>query len=420
MLVPLPPDTRSSYPCRVPTTPVASPAAVRRTRAWVRGALRLEAGQDWVPEPTAEPVPELVEAVRRHRVAELVGAHATGLGVPAEVTDQLDALRSDGRRALMVQLLEIERVHRLLEDAGLDCLVIKGPALAVQSAGDPAARGSGDIDLLVSPDRVEEAHRLLIANGWAQRRGTEVTPGTWAWAHTLRSFNAFTYDGPGSTIDLHWRLDPTLDALPGFDQLWERREIVDLGGILAPSLGRGDVLAHTCLHTAKDSWRWMRSLVDVHRLAARPETWARDRDAEPLRRLEISTLAVTRSVVGLPPTVPADVLSRLDRVPASVLTRALAAQDRPVYAAYPFPGVESLRLMRYMVAASSTPRDLAHSAVSTALPVKAVVGIEARTAWTGVPLTLWYRLRRIRRRSLAWARREPGAGVVDPLVRNRG
>jgi hypothetical protein len=234
----------------------------------------------------------------------------------------------------------------------------------------------------------------------------------------MRSFNAFTYDGPGSTIDLHWRLDPTFDALPSFDEVWARREDVDLGaGVVVPSLGPGDLLAHTCLHTAKDNWRWARNLVDVHRLAGRAATWERDLARAPLRRLELQTLAVTRFLVGLPPTVPDAVLARLDQVPAPVLRRALASQDRPVYATYPFPGIESARLMRYMVTASATPRDLAHSAVSTALPVKAVAGIEARTAWTGVPLSLWYRVRRLRRRSVAWARREPGAGVVEPLAR---
>lgn len=404
----------NSYPCRVHP----SSAAVGRVRAWVRGALSVEAGEPWTPEPVAEPAADLLEAVRRHRVADILSAHAEVLALPEAVAGQIAELRAAGRRALMVQVLETERVQKLFVEAGLDCLVIKGPALAVQSAGDATARGAGDVDLLVSPDRVEEAHRLLSAHGWALRAGTEITPGTWAWKHVLGSFNAFTYDGPGSTIDLHWRLDPTLDALPTFDEVWERREVVDLGGILVPSLGRGDVFAHTCLHTAKDSWRWMRSLVDVHRLAADPRTWERI-GHEPLRRLEVQTLAVTRDVVGLPPTVPAEVTVLLDRVPASVLRRATAAQDRSVYATFPFPGVESMRLFRYMVVASSTPRDLRHSAVSTALPAKAVVGIESRTAWTGVPLTLVHRVRRVRRRGVAWARREPGAGVVEPIVRSR-
>ena len=394
-----------------------SSAAVRRVRSWVRGALRIEAGRGWTAEPATEPVAELIEAVRRHRVAELIGTHAEALAVPDAVTEAVASLRAANRRALIVQVLEIDRLERLFAEAELRCLVIKGPALAKQTAGDQAARGSGDVDLLISPDDVEEANRLLAANGWQMRVGSEVEPGTWAWDHVLRSFNAFTFDGPGSTVDLHWRLDPTLDALPAFDELWERREPVDLGQAQAHTIGFGDLLAHASLHAAKDYWRWLRSLVDVHRLAADPRTWQRSFDTDPLRRLEIETLAVTRFIVGLPPGVPAEVLARLDRVPASVLNRALAAQERPVYAKYPFPGLESIRSLRYMLAASPTARDRRHAAISTMLPAKTVVGIDAQTAWTGVPLTLWHRVRRLRRRSVAWARREPGAGVTDSLLR---
>ncbi|HET6153525.1 MAG TPA: nucleotidyltransferase family protein [Marmoricola sp.] len=394
-----------------------NPAASRRVRAWARGALLLEAGRAWDLDPagTPEPVADLLEVVQRHRVAELLASQADGLGLPAEIAQPLVGIRAASRRAAMVQVLETGRVQGLFAEAEVPCLMIKGPALAVQSAGDPAARGAGDVDVLVAPERIEDAYRLLADHGWRLREGTEVTPGTWAWRHVIRSFNAFTFDGPGSTVDLHWRLDPTLDALPDFAVAWQRREQVNIGGLVVPTLAHADLLAHTSLHTAKDSWRWMRSLVDVHRLARDPRTW--ERPSGSLRRLEVSTLAVTREIVGLPDGVPAEVLALVDRVPSSVLARARAAQDRPVYATYPFPGTESLRLLRYMVAASPTRRDLGHSVVSTVLPVKAVVGIESRSGWTGVPLTLWYRIRRLRRRSVAWVRREPGAGVVEPLVR---
>lgn len=390
---------------------------MRRVRAWVRGALRLEAGLDWTAEPASEPVAELVEAVRRHRVAELVATHAAGLGLAEDVAGLIGELRAAGRRALMVQLLELERLCSVFDGAGLRHLAMKGPALAVQTTGDPSSRGSGDLDLLISPLDVEAACRLLEANGWRMRVGSEVEPGTWAWGHVLRSFNAFTFDGPGSTVDLHWRLDPTLDALPGFEEVWTRREKVDLGALQVETLGRADLLGNTSLHAAKDYWRWLRSLVDVHRIVGDPRTWERAFDQDPLRRLEIETLAVTRFVVGLPPAVPAEVLALVDRVPASVLTRALTAQERPVYATYPFPGAESMRALRYMLAASSTARDRRHAAVATLLPVKTVVGIDAKSAWSGVPLTLWHRVRRLRRRSVAWARREPGARVVEPAVR---
>ncbi|MFL6157366.1 MAG: nucleotidyltransferase family protein [Marmoricola sp.] len=394
-----------------------SPAAVRRVRSWVRGSLVLEAGREWRPEPALEPAGDLVEAVRRHRVAELVSAHADGLGLDQDVAGPVAELRTSARRAVMVQLLELERLNEAFGAAGLRCLALKGPALAAQTTGDPSARGSGDLDLLISPLDVEAACSVLAENGWRMRLGTEVSPGTWAWGHVMRSFNAFTFDGPGSTVDLHWRLDPTLDALPGFEDVWDRREPVDLGAARVETLGHADLLGQTSLHAAKDYWRWLRSLVDVHRIAADARTWDRAFDQDPLRRLEVETLAVTRFVVGLPDGVPDDVLAEVDRVGASVLTRALAAQERPVYAAFPFPGVESMRALRYMLAASTTARDRRHAAVATVLPVKTVVGIDARTAWTGVPLTLWHRVRRLRRRSVGWARREPGARVVEPAVR---
>lgn len=408
-----------SYPCRVQITPGASPAAVRRVRSWVRGALRLEAGHSWMPDRAEESSDDLMEAIRRHRVAELLGSQAAGLELPADLIEPITALRSVSRRALMVQVLETGRLQTTLAAAGIASMVIKGPALAVQTAGDPTARGSGDIDLLVAPERVEDAHRVLLSSGWTLRPEYDVQPGTWAWRHVLSAFNAFTYDGPGSSVDLHWRLDPTLDALPTFDEVWDRRVQVDLGGVSVSTLCHGDLLAHTSLHTAKDSWRWMRSLVDVHRLAANPLTWEQSDHGARLRRLELSTLAVTRFIVGLPADVPAEVLARLDRVPASVLTRAVDAQDRPTAAENPFPGSESVRLLRYMVAASPTPRDLRHSAMSTILPVKAVIGIEAESAWSGVPQTLWARMRRLRLRSVAWARNEPAA-EVDRLVRTPG
>ncbi|RNL79957.1 nucleotidyltransferase family protein [Nocardioides marmorisolisilvae] len=402
-----------------------SPAAVRRVRSWVRGSLRLEAGQEWAPEPAQVPTPgapgepavELVEAVRRHRVAELLDAHVDALGLDPDVASGIAELRAVGRRGLMVQLLELERLHSAFGAAGLRSLAIKGPALAAQTTGDPSSRGSGDLDLVISPVDVEAACRVLEENGWRMRLGSEVSPGTWAWGHVMRSFNAFTFDGPGSTVDLHWRLDPTLHALPDFEEVWNRREAVDLGAVRVDTLCHADLLGSTSLHAAKDYWRWLRSLVDVHRIAADARTWERAFDQDPLRRLEVQTLAVTRFVVGLPANVPAEVLAELDRVPASVLTRALAAQERPVYATYPFPGVESMRALRYMLAASSTGQDRRHAVVATVLPVKTVVGIEAQSAWTGVPLTLWHRVRRLRRRSVAWARREPGARVVEPVIR---
>ncbi|MBO9520032.1 MAG: nucleotidyltransferase family protein [Nocardioidaceae bacterium] len=381
-----------------------SPAATRHVRALARTALALESGTvapEGPPPPPTTPqiVPELLFSVTRHRLVDLLDSHADDLRLPGELAGPLADLRASGRRLLMVQLLEIGRVQALLEAAGVPALVIKGLPLAVQTTGDPAARGPGDIDLLIPPDAVERVHALLLCGGWSPRPDAEVAPGTWAWRHVQRTTCALPYLGSASNIDLHWRLDTTRDALPGFEELWDRREVVDLDGIAVATLGRADLLAQTCFHAAKDRWRWLRSLVDVHRIAAMPALLD-----VPLRPLELRTLAITRAALGLPAGVPAGVLAQLDAVREAPVRRALADQERPALKSLATPGVESALNLRYLVTASHTPRDLARSVVATTLPVKMVAGVPSRTAWTGIPATLWRRLRRLRQRTFAWAR----------------
>ena len=98
--------------------------------------------------------------------------------------------------------------------------------------------------------------------------------------------------------------------------------------------------------------------------------------------------------------------------------RALHDQELPAVKDQLTPGVESVLNFQYLVRASSSPRDLGRSVVATSLPVKVVAGIESRTAWTGIPVALWRRVRRLRQRTSAWARHEPGdAAASDAVVR---
>jgi hypothetical protein len=392
-----------------------TPGATQCVRDWARAALRVEAGLPPVDQSGRRGLEtlDLVAAVRRHRLVDLLDSHAHDLELPAEVADTLGELRASTKRGLMVQVLEIARVRDLLDASGVPSLVVKGSALAVQSAGDPIARGLGDIDLLVPVEFVEVAHCVLNEHGWKVDPSWAATPGTWAWRQLLWSYNEMKFEGPATTVDLHWRLDPTLDALPGFAEVWSRRETVDLGGVRMPTLSRRDALAHTCLHSAKDQWRWLRSLVDVHRLARDPLLW----EDRPLLRLEAETLAITRELLDLPAEVPGRVRRRLDAVSGRVIRRAVRAQQAPAMEADAFPGLESLRNVRYLVAASATPRDITHSLVGIALPVQAVAGIEARTAWAGISLTLWHRVGTLLRRTFGWARRDRSSAPPKSLTR---
>ena len=152
-----------------------------------------------------------------------------------------------------------------------------------------------------------DAHRALVESNW-QPNASHPMPGpSWAWGHMLRTDYQTQFVSGLSRIDLHWRLDPTKRALPDFAQASERHVTIDLQGCRS-SLGPGDTFAHTSSHAAKDDWRWLRSLVDVHRLSRSPDLWA----AEPvLRKIDVATLAVTRIAIGLPASVPEQALSLL-------------------------------------------------------------------------------------------------------------
>ena len=384
------------------------PSATQHVREWSRAAVSAESGEPYVVPPTGESTGHLLAAIRRHRLVELLQPHARALELPDEAASFVERARVDSRQRVMIGLLEQARLAAALDASSIRWLAIKGSALAVQTTGDPAGRGTGDIDIFVPVDSVQAAYEKLHDMGWVARPIGSARPGSWAWRHILGTFHEMTFDGPGSTVDLHWRLDPTHHALPGFDSAWARREAVDVAGTVVQTLGPRDALAHTCHHAARDDWRWIRSLVDVHRLARRPEAWD-----GPLSTVTLSALRVTDAMLGLPATTPPEVRDDVRRVPARFVRRAIRAQDRPVVAAYPFPAAQTARDVRYRLAAGRSPDDAARTAVSAILPPKVVAGLDDPTIVTALPRALLYRMRWLLHRSVAWLRRDPGASVIQ-------
>lgn len=385
-----------------------TPSATQHVRDWSRAALQAEAGSQQIVRASDESPDLMQAAIRRHRVAELLHPYAAVLGLPAEIASFLEQIRADTRRAVMIGLLEQARLGAALDADGIRWLAIKGTALAVQTTGDPAARGSGDIDIFVPLDSVDVVYELLHDMGWIARPVGSARPGSWAWRHILSTFHEMTFDGPVGTVDLHWRLDPTHHALPAFDDAWSGREAVEVAGTTMQTLAPRDALAHTCHHAARDDWRWIRSLVDVHRLARRPESWH-----DPLSTVSLSTLRVTDAVLGLPATTPPEVRDDLRRVPPRLVRRAVRVQDRSVIATYPFPAAQTLRDVRYRFAAGHSADDAARTAVAAILPPKVVAGIDDPTIATALPRALLYRIRWLLHRSVAWIRRDPGAAVIQ-------
>lgn len=96
------------------------------------------------------------------RIAELAGERC-GAAFPAAVQGAVEAGR---RQAALLQAVAA-RAGDALAGAGIRSTTLKGPALSEALYGDPGRRPSGDIDLLVAREQLEDAVRVVRGLGYA-------------------------------------------------------------------------------------------------------------------------------------------------------------------------------------------------------------------------------------------------------------
>lgn len=362
-----------------------TPAAVSAVRRAVRAALRVEVGEPpqwrWAGQVPGD---DFAFAAARHRVAGLL-AGCPALRLPPELSGVLAEVARQDRLAAMAHVRSVADVAEAL--AGLDHLVFKGAALAIQTTGDLTARGAGDVDVLIDASDLEPTVERLTSGGWVVRPQHASDPRAWMWRYQRQVAHEMALDGTAGPVDVHWRLDPTHDALPDFATLWARRAVVEVGPTRVATLSAADAFAHALHHAARDDWGSLRSLVDVHRLARDETAWP-----ERLDRLARMSLTVTEATVGLPLGVPAF------RRTSAGLPRALSAQRRGVRFTR-FPGDAALRYAGYCIAASHSPRDIACALAGLALPPLRVTHVSDRRALLAIGKGLLARSRP----SPAWA-----------------
>ena len=152
--------------------------------------------------------------------------------------------------------------------AGVECLVLKGPALARVLYTDGEHRGYIDIDLLVAPRDMQRARRELSQMGCinaTKARGILDMAGS-LHAETWVLRNEFS-DGSGAMmIDLHWRLpgcDAPVDV--AWDALVARRSRLEIRGRQVPVLDRAGLALHLATHAAAHGTQALKPMGDLAR-----------------------------------------------------------------------------------------------------------------------------------------------------------
>ena len=129
----------------------------------LRGIARAACG---LPAPDRSqalpPAQVFLSLLERHRLLPLAAAHLPPGDLPEAVKRRAMALSANTSRRIEV----LGGIARALDRAGVRWLLFKGPALAAEAYGDPAARPLDDLDVIVHPGDAEPAIRLLEELGW--------------------------------------------------------------------------------------------------------------------------------------------------------------------------------------------------------------------------------------------------------------
>jgi hypothetical protein len=144
--------------------------------------------------------------------------------------------------------LRLERrlldVAGLLEQAGIDVVVLKGTAVAHLAYPTPAVRSFGDNDLLLRSEQFEAAVRLFQAAGYRR----QVAPPRPVFDRRF-SKGATLKGTEGDELDLHRNLVfGTFGFAIDLDELFASAVDFDLGGCCLRGLGPETRLLHACYH----------------------------------------------------------------------------------------------------------------------------------------------------------------------------
>ncbi len=215
--------------------------------------------------------PMVLERAYAHQVYPLLYRNLRLLGfpgVPPAVQTELKSayLANALRNQLFAE--ELARLLKLLGEAGIPVIPLKGVTLAQSLYGDPAARVCSDIDILVPPTKVAQAIDLILASGYrsdfndsfflkvVQRHG--------------RHYDAVREDrGISLLLELHWKLvqhsSRDKDAV---QDLWAGSRPQAFFGAPAHSLTPEWEFLYLCIHATDHEWRSLKWLVDIHEIAS--------------------------------------------------------------------------------------------------------------------------------------------------------
>ena len=162
-----------------------------------------------------------------------------------EPTPELTGLVHAAQARHLRALDDLRLVVGVLGDAGVDVLVVKGPALVATCYAGPPLRSYVDLDIAVRPTEVGRAVVALEA------AGCTLLDANWPLLTELERQGAVRRRTSGGAIDLHWGLGGSVGMAAPLDRLLARAvEIEAATGVRYLTLAPWDFVVEVAVHAA--------------------------------------------------------------------------------------------------------------------------------------------------------------------------
>ncbi len=209
---------------------------------------------------------------------------------------------------------ELRRLLTIFEEAGIDSIPYKGPALSTLISGNIHSEQLADLDIIIRKRDFKLASDLLAAQGYEPHfKLREPDEGAFL---RLSYVQLFRRERDRTLVELHWQIAPRF-FIPPFldDQFWSRIGQTDLLGKTVNLPATEDMFLMLCIHGAKDMWerlKWIYGLSEF--IIARPDldwssVFARA-EALGLYRIVLLALRLVHDILQTP--LPEDVQQRVN------------------------------------------------------------------------------------------------------------
>lgn len=209
-----------------------------------------------------------VVLVRRHGVPSLAYtmlSRHVGDRIPENICEILKGYHVQAVGQSLFQAAELVRLIDLFSSNGINIIPLKGIFLSYQLYGNIGLRSSGDLDILVKDEHINQAEQILEAEGYyCDFHGLELTKRQKEHVRASVHHYDFVHIKSGLHVELHWNLGPWLPRQ--LQLLLSHKTWREWQGRTVKCLDDDATMLLLCDHGARHEWFSLKWLGDVARL----------------------------------------------------------------------------------------------------------------------------------------------------------